>query len=415
MLRSEHSIIHYDFVGMRARPDRLRRIRDASWLEAADEILKFYRHGIQTPRQELHRQVSERLETLPGSVPRRIASFCKLLDEASEFHKASSDAAALRKRVFGLAASMHPIVQQREGIFEHTATVARQSIEKRLGLTWNEISDGMFADVIELQRLAEFDPALQAEQLLSRYNVAQTQAALYRANLVKLTFSEHAAFIVRMAKLAGLMHRVHRTETDAGPVYTMLLDGPGSVLRNTSRYGVRFSTLLPSLLCCDGWNLDARLALPNRQNAGTFLMRVSPKDGLRGEREEPEEFDSAVEREVEKQWRAAPVDGWLLRRDREFLSLGQQVYTPDFVLFDQRSRRRIFIEVLGFWTPEYLRDKRERLTKFSSATPGTSWLLIVDKKPSAAKQSMLDQLSMPVVVLRRSLKPRDWIAVATKE
>ncbi|MEO1617227.1 MAG: DUF790 family protein [Planctomycetota bacterium] len=412
MLRSEHLIASYDFENRRVYPDRLRRGTDACWLMAAEEIIRVYRQGIGECRQVLHRQVAEQLEELPGCVPRRVTAFCKLLDDASAYRKAAGDAASLRKRVFESAAEMHPIVEMKEGIFEHSIDQARATICHQLGLDWEAIADGMFADVIELQRLREFDEKLQAGQLLSRYNVAQTQALLYKATAVRLDFSPRAPFIVRRAKLAGLMHRIERFEKPDGPSYTMILDGPGSVLRDTSRYGIRFAQLIPSLLCCEGWRLRAKLRSPSRHDERPFRFQLSPADGLRGEQNEPDEFDSELERAIERRWRDAPEPGWSLHRDREFLTLGQQVYTPDFVLQEHKTRRRIFIEVLGFWTPEYLRDKHERLRKFSAATPGTGWLLMMDKKPTAVKQQLLDDLSLPVIVLKKSVQPKDWITAA---
>lgn len=419
MLRSEHSIVRYDFQSMRVHPDRLHRVADAAWLPAADQAIQVYRGGINCQRQDLHAQVTACLEEIPGCVPRRIAAMCKLLDDAGHYHKAAGDAAAIRKRVFGLAASQHPIVETREGIFEHTIATVRESVGDELGLSWDQIADAMFADVIELQRLVTFDQSLDAAKLLSRYNVAQTQALLYKSTSARLDFTERAAFIVRMAKLAGLMHRISRTETDDGPAYSMILDGPGSVLRETSRYGIRFAQLIPSLLCCGGWSLRAKVAAPGSfddRASNNRLMRfdLSPADGLRGEKQTPDDFDSDVERAIEARWRQAPVDGWTFDRDREFLTLGQQVYTPDFVLHEIKTRRRIFIEVLGYWTPEYLQDKRERLKRFSAATPGADWLLMLDKKPTPAKQQLLDDVALPVIVLGKKVTPNHWIEVGTK-
>lgn len=412
MLRSEHSIVRYDYQLRRVYPDRLRRNHDAVWLTAAESIINTYRMGIGSTRNELHQQVAETLERLPGCVPRRIAGFCKLLDDAGVYHKATADAAALRKRVFELSAAMHPIVETREGIFEKSLDDAHRLIADQIGLPWAEIADALFADVIELQRLRTFDETLEPHQLLARYNVAQTQTVLYKATVVRLDFAQHAPFIVRRAKLAGLMHRIQRFERADGPAYSMILDGPGSVLRESSRYGVRFAQLVPSLLCCDGWQLTAKIRSPGQHDDRAFRFELSPADGLRGERGEPDDFDSELERQIEQQWRNAPVDGWTLQRDREFLTLGQQVYTPDFVLLHLQSHRRIFIEVLGFWTPEYLREKRERLKKFSAATPGSGWLLMLDKKPTPAKQQLLDELSLPVITVKKSITPTQWIEAA---
>src|SRR5690606_20950177 len=113
---------------------------------------------------------------------RRVAAFCKLLDDVSVYDTDKRGAAAkLRQQVFSLAAPMHPLVSGAEGIFTRTEAAAKQSIAEQLGLTWEGIDSRLFSDVIEFQRLRQFPGYPDAAALLARYNVAQTQTALYRA------------------------------------------------------------------------------------------------------------------------------------------------------------------------------------------------------------------------------------------
>lgn len=413
MIRSEHRIVTYDFINRQIIPDRLLRQRDAVYLQAAQACLEVYRDGVGRIRQELHGDIEAYLGSIPGCPPRRIAAFCKLLDDAGEYASSTGKAAALRKRVFTFAATLHPIVQHREGIFENQCQDAQAKVAQEIGLSWQEIEDRLFDDVIELQKLKQFPTDLTPETLLSRYNLAQTQAALYRATRIRIDAFENAPTIIRHAKLAGLMHRVARIRHPTGnPAtgYRMILDGPVSGLRESTRYGVGFAKLLPVLIACRQWDLVADVIGPQNRH---FELRLSPADRLSSETTAPMDFDSELERRIAHLWHRNPVPGWSLARDQEFLVVEQQVFTPDFVLTHETGQK-IYIEVVGFWTPEYLQDKYKRLSQFVTNRHGNSrrWLLMFDRPPQSSKQDLYTQLQIPAVILTQTKTPADWLSAA---
>ncbi|MHB8597946.1 MAG: DUF790 family protein [Ktedonobacteraceae bacterium] len=53
------------------------------------------------------------------------------------------------------------------------------------------------------------------------------------------------------------------------------------------------------------------------------------------------------------------VDGWSLVREPEPLLLERSIFIPDFAL--TRNTRRIYMEILGFWTPAYRERKVQKL------------------------------------------------------
>jgi len=404
MLRSEHSIVTYDFAAMTVRPDRLLRGRDNEYLSAVGDAIAIYRGGTGCPRGDLHRAVADRIGQIPGCPPRRIASFCKLLDDASSFASDSAEAVALRRRVFESGAAMHPIVEVREGIFEYDLAAARERVGREIGLTWPEIEARLFADVIELQPLLAVDQSVSAGDLLSTYNVAQTQAALYKATRVRVDAWDDFKTIVRHAKLARLMHRIDRIERPRRG-YRFILDGPGSTLRTTSRYGIGFAKLLTKLLACKSWHLTAWVIGPKRQ---TLRMTVSPKDRLRTPISPPDEFDSDLERDVQTAWHRRPVEGWTLESESELLHRGQTVLTPDFAL-RHRDGRLTHLEVVGYWTPEYLAEKIARLRPFVDRDPRASWLLMFPKSKKEAAEAIGSGLGIPAILFDKRSDPNTWI------
>lgn len=56
-------------------------------------------------------------------------------------------------------------------------------------------------------------------------------------------------------------------------------------------------------------------------------------------------------------------DGWWLKREGEIFHTGQSTFVPDFVL-RHNDGTEVFLEIVGFWTPEYLAAKRRTLQRF---------------------------------------------------
>ena len=404
MIRSEHAIIRYDFSRWIAHPDRLTRLTHAHYVGPITQCIETYRGGRGEPRQSLHVAVAKILQQCPDCPPRRIAAMCKLLDDASQYAPAG-DAFARRRRIFTAAAAMHPLVERCEGIFDHQVDQAKSVIADQCGRPWSEIESDLFADVIECQRLDQLEtPNLTAAELLAQYNVAQTQAALYRCVEMRIDAGTDWSRIAKATKLSRLMHHIERLPCDRG--YRFHVNGPASVLRQTQRYGVAMAKLLSTLLSCRDWRAQAVIRGPKRH---LFRMRLSDRDGLRGTVLPAPEFDSALEARVDRYWQRHPVDGWAMTRHSDLLFQNQTVYTPDFMLRRCDDDTRIFIEVVGFWTPEYLADKAERLAKFVGDQ--NKFLLIFDRPTTPAHQPIND-LKIPTHILHAKTRPADWIRTA---
>lgn len=419
MLTSAQSIVRYDFRDGTVAPDRLTRAADRHYLAAARSMLSLYRRGEGATRRTLHRRVDTILDRLGDCPPRRAAAFCKLLDDRSTYRTAGGKAANLRRRVFTTAAELHPVVETKTSMFEHARDAARSQVAESIGKPWPEIEAELFADVIELQTLLSFDAgeAFGPAELLAAYNLGQTQAALYRATRMTVWAREDLKTIARHAKLAGLMHRITRQET-AGPrrgdaqgpaTYRFELDGPASAIRHTWRYGVRFATLLPMLIACRGWRLAADVLGPGAHGKRdrTYRLELAAEDGLRGPHGRPADFDSQLERQLLERWERERPAGWTLTRESELLFCGQSVLTPDFVLRrDDRPREPVYVELVGYWTPEYLRDKGAKLRQFRD----DRWVIVV---PPKGRETIPDGLA--VLELKGKFDPAELARLAADQ
>ena len=70
---------------------------------------------------------------------------------------------------------------QSDNLFDHCAEDVKALIAKELQRDWFDIRAELFADVIDFHQLETFNGYPNPRALLSRYNVAQVQAALFSA------------------------------------------------------------------------------------------------------------------------------------------------------------------------------------------------------------------------------------------
>ena len=134
-------------------------------------------------------------------------------------------------------------------------------------------------------------------------------------------------------------------------------------------------------------------------------LELSEKDGLHSENASPQKFDSKVEENFFKKWGDKPRKGWTLKRETEILSHYQKVFFPDFVFYHENGRR-IYMEIVGFWTPEYLEAKAKTLRQFQN----NPIILavhesLVDKLPS---------LPLPILAYKKNLKI-NWVLKTLSE
>lgn len=360
ILTRELVILEYDFQRGRVLPDRLTRSRHARYAVYADRMLRVYRTGVGRFRRDLHADIHNIFAAEDDCPLRRIRAFCKLLDDRSTFaDDRSGEAAQLRQKVFRAAAAKHPLVRSKTAPFEHEELAVKKEIAQGLGRSWADVDRALFADLPEFQPLEQFVGFPDGAALLSRYNVAQVQGALFDAVSLTVWASEDFKSILRYAKLARLMHTIRRT----GPGrYAIQLDGPASVLGKTRRYGAAMACFLPGLLSCRDWRMHAVVA--TRRAGWQASLDLSSEDGLQSHVAAPPEFDSELEATFAAKWGDAPRSGWSMQREGDILHDAQRTFVPDFT-FRHADGRSVLLEIVGFWTPEYLAAKLATVRAFA--------------------------------------------------
>jgi predicted nuclease of restriction endonuclease-like RecB superfamily len=101
------------------------------------------------------------------------------------------------------------------------------------------------------------------------------------------------------------------------------------------------------------------------QAKGEAIYRLDHTCSLRSHFKSSGVFDSRLEEDFASEFEqkmGGKRGHWRLVRESEILLLEDTVMVPDFVLIDTHDEnRRIMIELVGFWHPNYLRRKVEKV------------------------------------------------------
>jgi predicted nuclease of restriction endonuclease-like RecB superfamily len=320
--------------------------------------------------------VASLLGTFQGHVGKRRGRLREALDEAereADSFKLVRGLAALleREATFETRADVPPR-RTRRVVFESAESVGVASEEERaeavavaadrLGVDTDSVEQSLYADRDENQVLASFDPRWTPKTLLEQYDLSLAQTALFDAIEVRVRSSEPADLVSAVKRL-GLIYEVRQTDDGRELVVT----GPGSLFRSTRRYGTSFARLLRSVAKTDEWRLSATIDDRGRERTMTLTDEDVSVPGVEPVAEPT--YDSTVESEFAAAFESLDTD-WSLVREPEPLETGNRVMIPDFA-FDYApagaevgsvaDRFRIYFEIMGFWTPEYVEKKLSQL------------------------------------------------------
>ncbi len=244
-----------------------------------------------------------------------------------------------------------------------------------LGLLVPDLDRLLYADT-PAARLVVGVPRLAPQALLDRYNLELARGLLLDARQVTLTARGGWRRIFRAVKLARLMYEI-APRTRGG--YRVTLTGPAApfVVR-AERYGARLARVVPALVRAPGWRLEAEVlrggrSLIYRLDGRAPLGPMRRSGGRRRERPATT-YDSSWERDLAREFRTklgAERDGWTLAREATPVAAGGELLLPDFTL-RHRDGREALVELVGFWTPEYLEAKLRKVR-----TAGLSHLILV--------------------------------------
>ncbi len=262
---------------------------------------------------------------------------------------------------------------------------------KKLSILPEELENALWADYEENMIIKEFEE-ISAESLLRQYNLSLTQTLMFKAIGMEIQTEENFQNIFRKIKQLGLVYSI-----EGNKIY---LDGPASLFRLTERYGISLAKLLPTIIQSGKWCLKAGILkkTPDGKRILEFYLDNS-RQLFNTEKSCEKTFDSAIEKEFYHH----SFDGWTTRREPTVLKAGTYAFIPDFSM--ERTGAKVYVEIIGFWTPEYLKKKIQKVNMLKEKL-----ILIVNKNLACSgsefrtKDVIFYNKKIPYAELARILK-----------
>lgn len=317
-------------------------------------------------------------------VPRRIVEAVWLVERRR--WKTRIDAPCsperLRRVLFDLAAE--------RGREEALATAAHE-----LAIEPAKVLPSLFADRARARRLVAPIPSASAPDLGAAYNLALVQSLLARATEVTAVVRANLHSVVRYAKLLGLMTTFDEAADGATRV---TLSGPLALFHETLKYGRALAAWFPAVVATPGWSIEAQVIL----GAETLRLALDGAAPVPRTHALPRAHDSKLEARLEKDLRRLS-SAWTIERETTVIRAGGRLFFPDFALVSPRGR--VLVEVVGYWTPEYLAAKSVLLRG-----AGVPLVFCADERHARA-----DMVSDPRVLLfRRSVDAASLLAACER-
>src|ERR687895_254492 len=251
---------------------------------------------------------------------------------------------------------------------------------------WSDLDDNLILDYFD---------AIDPEALVGWYNLSLMQTLLF--NCTKLDFyisgGSNWKRVLRSVKRLGLMYHLQQPQQQQENRIICSLEGPLSLFKLTDRYGTLLAKLLPSIIFSsdkkresgggDGeWHLDAWIVRKTMDGRKIYEFKISKNElpelltdpyssfppssstekevaGSSSLYNDYYNFDSAVEEKFARRFEQAET-GWRLTREPDPLVLSNGgAFIPDFMF--EKYDKKIYLEIVGFWTKEYLERKLQKL------------------------------------------------------
>lgn len=178
------------------------------------------------------------------------------------------------------------------------------------------------------------------------------------------------------------------------------MSGPYGLFRHTRLYGRALASLVPRLARCHAYRLEADCALGDGQ---VVRLAIRSGDPIAPARELPS-FDSQVDERFARAF-GKLARSWQVVREPRPVPVGDGLMFPDFELVHTGTGERWLLEIVGFWTPEYVARKLAQLR----AARIERMIVCLDQERCCA-EGALEEVGY-VVRYERKVDPRDVIAI----
>ena len=334
------------------------KVSNARLLARADELLQMLSHALAHGWRR--GRIDEEVRTITGvDVDHKITKgFAKLLLDRAEFETcAPTEPAELRWAVFCEAAKLGPLARNPGPSNRNTADDVYRVVAQDLGVPKEDVRRGLYADLKDEQRLQAI-PLPSPETVLLRYNTALVQATLLKASQMTIEFThtepKYVRQLMRYLKFYQLMFRMQQKDGQM----TIEIDGPQSLLKRSTRYGLQLANFLPAVLLQPGpWTLQAEVLWGKKRKVRKQLC-LSSNSGLTSHYKDTGTWTSRAEKWFMERYQQLDSD-WLVQPGQPIDMGNQSMLIPDLTF--AKDGRVGHLEILGFWRAKHLKDRLAHL------------------------------------------------------
>ena len=336
-------------------------------LELASLYVAIATSSVGRPRDEIEARFSA--VSIAARERRLALGLRKLVEDRCEYESAPAlDPVALRHDVFTRVSLARAALGDGETL-DRDAVLA--TIGSELDATPDAIERGLYADLRNAHRLIRFD-ALPAVALVEAHRDGQLQAVLLRAVkvVVEVQCAAPAAYraLFHKLKFLRLLHAIERLEAGG---YRVTIDGPFSMFEAVTKYGAQLARVVPALRLCDAWTLEADIRWGKERKPLAFRAKgeLAPRIGGDDPTEPTLPDDIAAIRTALHDTATEHAPGWSIAIAQTILDFpGVGVCIPDLVATEKKTKRRVFIERMGFWSRQAV-WRRVELVEAGLAAP----------------------------------------------
>ena len=259
-----------------------------------------------------------------------------------------------------------------------------QLIANQMNLLPNQIETIMWNDREDNRIIAQFDP-INPKDLILWYNLSLAQTLLFRCTGLEfyLKGGRHWKQVLRNVKRYGLMYHLEHNDSDSednDDSVKCIVEGPLSLFKMTDRYGTSMAKILPSIIDTPSWTINGSIIRKTDGGQKIYSFELSSTDTIGlfhstsntiyqndedeyAKKEKDYIYDSSVEAKFAKSFQQHFKNnnklGWKISREPDPLIADGKAMIPDFLF--ERFGRKVYLEIVGFWTKEYLERKTQKL------------------------------------------------------
>jgi predicted nuclease of restriction endonuclease-like RecB superfamily len=294
---------------------------DRDLIQLGDELAAVYRSHV----GQSWRELAEQLKQHPESSDSVFQGFGKLLEDRCTFGETDEQLEEQRWQWFEMSRALRV-----EGLSSRAAF--EQKIAESSGHSFDAMQEQLYADLPEFRCIQTFED-ISGEALVHRYNAAQIQGLLLRAQKVRFTVFEKD-LVTRRRLLQKLRFCRLLAEFVENPEGALVLEisGPLAMFDQVQSYGMRLCQFFPYVLLLAKWELEATVKLGENY----YDLKIDSSRPIRSHYRGfsgyiPEEFQAFI-----KAFNAlSPTErkDWKVEEGQEHLNLGHQCYSfPDLTL-----------------------------------------------------------------------------------